>query len=315
MIKCSAGTANVLGFKELRTDALPTTAYLLTGEHCGQDCSFCPQARNSSSRADLLSRVTWPSYSKRQIIEGITTSFEVNELKRACFQVVNSRDALKVTGEFLQELHSKSPIPVCVSCSVETLETVAELINLGADHISIALDAACERIFTEHKGGSWNNKYGLLTEAAKAFPGRIATHLIVGLGEKEEELLKTVQELSDLGVIVALFAFTPVRGTKLEKCHPPALDHYRRIQAARYLMIKDLDRFERMVFTEDKLTAFGLEREKWQSLLADGEAFRTSGCSDCNRPYYNEKPGGVIYNYPKPLTLEQCRRALVEIGI
>ncbi len=111
------------------------------------------------------------------------------------------------------------------------------------------------------------------------------------------------------------FTFTPIRGTRLEKRLPPVLDHYRRIQAARYLMVKGLDRFERLVFSDGKLTAFGLEREKWLSFLADGEAFRTSGCPDCNRPYYNEKPGGVIYNYPKPLTEEQGRRALAEIGI
>ena len=89
MIKCSAGTAKVLGFSELKTDVLPTTAYLMTGERCGQDCSFCSQARNSSSKADLLSRVTWPSYSKQHTIEGIATAFASNKLKRACFQVVN----------------------------------------------------------------------------------------------------------------------------------------------------------------------------------------------------------------------------------
>ncbi|HWJ03754.1 MAG TPA: radical SAM protein, partial [Verrucomicrobiae bacterium] len=69
MIKCSAGTAKVLGLKQLKTDALPTTAYLMTGERCSNDCSFCPQAKNSSSRADLLSRVTWPEYEREAVIE------------------------------------------------------------------------------------------------------------------------------------------------------------------------------------------------------------------------------------------------------
>ncbi|HWQ40727.1 MAG TPA: radical SAM protein [Desulfosporosinus sp.] len=315
MIKCSAGTAKVLGFKDFRTDALPTTAYLMTGERCTHDCSFCSQARNSSAKSDLLSRVTWPSYGKQYTIDGIITAFAANKLKRACFQVVNSQDSLKETRELLQELHGESSIPLCVSSAVETLESVRELIGLGADRISIALDAACERVFSEHKSGSWNNRYEFLTKAAEAFPGRIATHLVVGLGETEEEMHKTIQEMVNLKVSVALFAFTPIRGTKLEKRLPPALDHYRRIQAARYLMVKGLDQFEQMTFSEGKLTAFGLERERWLSFLADGEAFRTSGCPDCNRPYYNEKPGGVIYNYPRPLTEKQCRRALAEIGL
>ena len=32
------------------------------------------------------------------------------------------------------------------------------------------------------------------------------------------------------------------------------------------------------------------------------EAFRTSGCPGCNRPYYNERPGQIPYNYPRPPT-------------
>lgn len=313
MIKCSAGTAKVLGLRDIKTDALPTTAYLMTGERCSHDCSFCPQAQNSSSRADMLARVTWPGYEQDEVLAGVAQAFAVDKLKRACLQVVNSPDALRETTQFLRELHSRSAVPVCVSCAVGTLEAVGELLNQGADHVSIALDAACERVFTSHKGGSWAQKRTLLEKAARSFPGRIATHLIVGLGETEKEMLSTVQEMLDLGVTVALFAFTPVRGTRLENLAPPALDQYRRIQAARYLMLKGLTRMEQMEFSSEKLTGFGVDRERWQALLAHGEAFRTSGCPDCNRPYYNEKPGGVTYNYPVPLTPEQARQALVDL--
>lgn len=314
MIKCSAGTAKVLGLKELKSDALPTTAYLMTGERCSHDCSFCPQAKNSTSRADMLSRVTWPGYEREEVIEGVAQAFQNQGLQRACFQVVNSKDALAETKQFLTELHSKSRVPVCVSCAVGSLEGVQELLEQGADHVSIALDAACERVFKEHKGGVWAAKRSLLEDAARAFPGRIATHVIVGLGETEEEMLKTVQQMIDLGIIVALFALTPVRGTRLEKADPPALDHYRRIQAARYLMVKGLTRFENMSFHAGRLIDFGLQRDQWSKYLADGEAFRTSGCAGCNRPYYNEKPGGTIYNYPQPLTPQQAEQALSELG-
>ncbi len=313
MIKCSAGTAKVLGLKDLKTDALPTTAYLMTGEHCANNCSFCPQARDASSRADLLSRITWPSYEQERVIAGIAEAHKNKHLQRACFQVVSSHDALSETKLFLEKIRGASPVPVCVSCAVGTLEAVGELLAQGADHVSIALDAACERVFSQHKGGSWSKKRSLLAEAAKAYPARIATHLIVGLGETEQEMLRTVQELADLGVIIALFAFTPVKGTRLEKQDPPALSHYRRIQAARYLILQGLTRVEQMHFAHGRLVDFGLEPGKWTDALAGGEAFRTSGCPDCNRPYYNEKPGGVIYNYPLPLTAEQAQRAIAEL--
>jgi len=315
VIKCSAGTAKVLGFKELKTDAQPTTAYLMTGERCSHDCSFCPQAKNSSSRADLLSRVTWPGFHREEVIERVAQSFVSKELNRACLQVVDSKNALEETKQFLQDLHSRSAVPVCVSCAVGTLQAVGTLIAHGADHVSIALDAACERVFAENKGGSWARKYNLLHQASQAFPGKIATHLIVGLGETEEEMLWTVQEMLDLGVTIALFAFTPVKGTRLEGAEPPALEHYRRIQAARHLMLHGLSRFEQMLFVSGKLVDFGLARENWLEALAGGEAFRTSGCPDCNRPYYNEKPGGVMYNFPRPLTFEQSQQVLLELNI
>jgi biotin synthase len=49
--------------------------------------------------------------------------------------------------------------------------------------------------------------------------------------------------------------------------------------------------------------------------LLKGEAFETSGCADCNRPYYNEQPGGPLYNYPRPLTSEETERAIEEMEI
>lgn len=313
MIKCSAGTAKALGMKQIKVDALPTTAYLMVGERCSNDCSFCPQARSSGARADLLSRVTWPGFDSEMIIQGIAQAFSGGQIKRTCLQVVESKDALTRTKQVLQSLHRSSEVPVCVSSSAGGIETVAELIKLGADRVSLALDAACARVFARHKGRSWDQKVKLIREAALAFPGRISTHLIVGLGETEEEMLYTVQQMIDLGVTVAMFAFTPVKGTYLEHANPPALSQYRRIQAAHRLMMKGLCRFEQMSFAEGRLTGFGVEQDKWVHELADGEAFRTSGCPDCNRPYYNEKPGGLMYNYPRPLSPDECQQVLQEM--
>lgn len=315
MIKCSAGTAKVLGLKELKTDALPTTAYLMTGERCSNDCAFCSQAKNSNSKADLLSRVTWPDFESESVIEGVIQAFGREVLQRACIQVVSSQNSLGQTQKLLIDLKRRSAIPVCVSCAVGTIDEVGKLIKNGADHVSIPLDGACKRVFVEKKGGSWTGKYKLIQQSAKAYPGKIATHLIVGLGETEEEMLRTVQEMIDIGVIVALFAFTPVKGTRLEQVKPPAIDHYRRIQAARFLMLQGFIRLEQMHFVDGKLASFGLAKEKWIEVLKDGEAFRTSGCSSCNRPYYNEKPGGIMYNYPLPLTLDQCQSALLELNL
>jgi len=41
----------------------------------------------------------------------------------------------------------------------------------------------------------------------------------------------------------------------------------------------------------------------------------TSGCPNCNRPYYNEKPSGPIYNYPRPLKKEEIAKVMLELDI
>ncbi len=77
-----------------------------------------------------------------------------------------------------------------------------------------------------------------LNEALEVFgKGNVSTHVIVGLGETEKEAVEVIQRCVDMGVLPALFAFTPVRGTALEAKSPPKLESYRRVQLARYLIV------------------------------------------------------------------------------
>ena len=55
--KLSVGTAGAIGIRKLKTDALPTTAYIMLGEKCTRNCAFCAQARESTAAAKFLSRV------------------------------------------------------------------------------------------------------------------------------------------------------------------------------------------------------------------------------------------------------------------
>ena len=53
----------------------------------------------------------------------------------------------------------------------------------------------------------------------------------------------------------------------------------------------------------------------WVDRLAGGEAFETAGCPDCNRPFYNERPGGTMYNYPRSLTAAEAEQAIAELRL
>jgi len=105
---------------------------------------------------------------------------------------------------------------------------------------------------------------------------------------------------ADNNIYPGLFSFTPVPGTALESCPQPSLDHYRRIQVAHYLITSGKARYENMTFNGDGcLINFGISKDELLQVIRSGKPFLTSGCPGCNRPYYNERPGGPLYNYPR----------------
>lgn len=70
-IRVSVGSAIVLGLNEsIKTQDLPTTCYLMTyiQGHCIANCGFCPQARDSDSSTEMLSRVSWPIFPFKEFL-------------------------------------------------------------------------------------------------------------------------------------------------------------------------------------------------------------------------------------------------------
>jgi len=310
--KISAGTASVLGKKHVKSDAQPTTAYLMLGEHCHHNCCFCAQARDSAAKNSLLSRITWPECPAEAATDGIAAAYEQGRLKRACLQVMTSSANLAQTFSAVKQIHAASDVPICVASELDTIEQAASLFSAGSEKICIALDAATAELHRETKGGSWEEKWQLLASCAQAFPGRVATHLIVGLGETEQELVTTLAACLNQKITVGLFAFTPIKGTAWGERLAPDIGRYRRIQIAHYLL-KNGYSLDQIIFDQGHIIGFNCD--SLAKLIADGQAFETSGCPDCNRPYYNERPGGILFNYPRPLTRQECQIAMAESGV
>jgi lipoyl synthase len=306
--RVSSGSAAVLGLRPLRLDAAPTTAYLMLGERCARNCAFCTQARTSRADAALLSRVSWPAFRAPDVARAVAEAYVRGAIGRACLQVTVGPGSLERAQRAVAELAAHAAVPVCVSAVPRDEADVAALLGAGAERVTIALDAASECIYRAAKGGDWGATWALLEACARRFKGRIGTHLIVGLGETEAEMAGQMQRCADLGITIGLFAFTPVAGTALEGRAAPGLGQYRRMQAARWLIDHGLTRAAQFHYdTQDEhLCDYGLAPERLRALLADGVAFRTAGCADCNRPYYNERPGGARYNYPRPLTPQEA---------
>ncbi len=300
--RVSSGTAAALGLQPAALAAAPTTAYLMLGDRCAADCAFCAQARTSQASADQLSRVAWPLFDADTVVRAIASAHGRGEIRRACFQVTQGPGSQAAAREAVATLAGAAKrLPICVSIAACNLEEIEMLLDAGAERVTLALDAATAEAYARNKGGSWERAWALLHAAARRFPERIGTHLIAGLGESEEELLNTAQALLRLGLTVGLFALTPVRGTRLEGTAAPPLASYRRIQAGLWLLKEGLSRVEEWRFVKGRLVDFGAPTTALAIWLAGGDAFRTAGCLDCNRPYYNERPSGPLYNYPRPL--------------
>jgi lipoyl synthase len=309
-INVSLGTAAVLGLARTAMAAAPTTAYLMLGGRCVMDCAFCAQARESRAGALNLSRVTWPEYDLEDVLARLPAVVASGAILRVCLQVTLTDRSFREAMGVLLAVKGVCEVPFDVALLPLNLEQVRRLVEAGADHIGFGLDAASAQVFDRVKGGNWARHIALVENTARAFPGRAAVHLIVGLGETEQEMAERIQWAHDLGAAVGLFAFTPVRGTHLANLAPPPLAAYRRMQMARWLIVHELARWEEMAFDESGvLTAFGVP------LPGDGQAFRTSGCPGCNRPFYNEQPGGPLYNYPWPLSTAEAEGALAEMEV
>jgi biotin synthase len=324
-VRVSLGTAIVLGLLDGKLDAEPTTAYLMTYKSgkCTSNCGFCPQARGSKSGAEMLSRITWPTVPTQEVLSAIGDGFRQGKIKRVCIQALNYPEVFAQLEVIVKEIKKEAPVPVSVSCQPLNRANIELLAEAGVDRLGVALDAATEALFDRVKGKdaggsqSWVGQFQMLYEALAVFgKGNVSTHLIVGLGESEREAIEIIQQCVDLGVLPALFAFTPVRGTEMEKISPPLLESYRRVQLARFLIVKRLAKIDMMLFDdESRITGFGLGKEDLEKALDSGEPFLTSGCSDCNRPFYNEKASGPIYNYPRKPTVDELESIKEQIKI
>ncbi|MGC8817157.1 MAG: radical SAM protein [Candidatus Hadarchaeum sp.] len=310
-VRVAFGTGAVLGLWHGKLIEAPTTAHFLTyfEGRCRGNCKFCPQARESTADLEMLSRVVWPKFDLESVLTALSENSE--KFKRVCIQAVNSPSVVEVIGELVSRVREVCRLPISVSCQPLTLEELEKLSASGVERVGLAFDAATKEIFSKVKGSeySWEGHMAALKNAQLVFGDRVSTHLIVGLGESEEEMVRALQFFHDGGVTVALFAFTPIPGTPLSKQPRPDVASYRRVQLARFLIANNLVRAEEMKFEGGRIFDFGADGESLRKIVESGDPFITSGCAGCNRPFYNESPRGPIYNYPR----KPNRRDLDEI--
>ena len=308
----------MLGLEDLEMLEAPSTLYLLqySESGCSGCCTFCPQSRLSSSDKSLVSRVPWPEIDLNILVRALKA--RRGDFKRLCVQsVLKPGFELEMLG-IIRVLRSADPAtPLSVAITPVARCLLEELRDAGVERLGVGLDAASPRVFREaRKPYTWDTYFSFIRDAVDVFGrGKVHVHLIFGLGESEADFLETMQAIYDLGAEVALFAFTPVRGTPLAGRSPPPVERYRVMQVARVLLSRGYRASEFALIEDGKVRMLD---GPWLRGLE--EAFLTSGCPGCNRPFYNERPS-LIYNYPSlnllrrdlSLVAEQAARAGLNI--
>ena len=147
-------------------------------------------------------------------------------------------------------------------------------------------------------------RFEFLKEALEIFhPGFVSTHIIIGLEEKENQVIEIIDKLYNLGIIVSLFAFTPIKGTKFENLQQPEILNFRKLQLGRFLIFNNEKNSKDFTFNrKGEIINININKRELSMIINDTNAFLTSGCPGCNRPFYTSKPSGPIYNYPRRLT-------------
>ncbi len=308
VIRVSYGTAIVLGLVKARQDVAPTTAYLLHDQGCIGSCTFCSRA-NGNVQSQNLSRIIWPEFELETVINRLCE--KPARFNRICLQTGFNPDpeAERELSNLVKKLIATG-ISTSMTLTPSQSELAMELLWQGLDHVGIGLDAATSQTYSLHKQRNWDKDWPKLLDLISHARGKIEIHLIYGLGDTEEDFAERIQQLIDSGGRVSLFAFTPVNGGT-----EPGINSYRRVQAFRYLCENKKISFSSCRFEKGKLVSFNIPKSQLEKMLDDGNAFRTSGCDSCNRPYYNEKPGKPFFNFPRPLFKPEFQKAIEELDL
>ncbi len=331
MIRLSLAAAMTLGFVKgwfYRNAKLRCVNLLLTySEGCMANCAFCGLARTNSHNEKFI-RVAWKSYETQEVIRRLKDA--PDHVSRVCISMITNRKCKEHVLEICREIRESTSLPISLLITPTILKKgdILAMKDSGAERLGIAIDAATEEIFSKFRGSGvkgphkWDKYWGIYKTSLEVFgPGMAGVHLICGLGETEMELISTIQRARDMGGFTHLFSFFPERGSVMAEIEPPPISTYRRVQLARWIIDNDKGRFEDFTFDADsRIIEFGLSKDELDRIINLGEPFETSGCPGkngkvaCNRPYGNEKPGGLIRNFPFEPEEEDFKRIRKELN-
>lgn len=189
-LKVSLGTAAVLKLNRVRNLVDPTTAYVMFGERCSNNCEFCSQSEGDTR----LSRVIWPEFDTDVFIEAFNNHGK--DLVNICIQVTKSKKSSEITLELVRKLKREIIRDIRINISIDLCEwpdMMNDFFEAGVHRIGISIDVVNEKEYFMIKHKDFKKNLDFLIECAERFPGRISTHIIIGLGETSENIFSMIK--------------------------------------------------------------------------------------------------------------------------
>ncbi|MCS7083355.1 MAG: radical SAM protein [Aquificaceae bacterium] len=269
---------------------------------CHATCASCglQKAREMEYSKKNFIRVEWPTVKLDEII---SRSMAVGHVERLCIaQITHPRaieDTKFVLDKVVKSLGEKLFVSLLINATGTRYEDIEDYHRLGADTVTVAIDCATKPVFEKLRGKPmksphrWEFFWQVLEWACSVMgDGHAGCHLVVGLGETEQEMIEAIQRVRDLGARTHLFSFWPEEGSMMEKERPCPAPQFRRVQMARYLIDNSISRYENMSFNErGQVIDFGVDKDTFEEVFNSARPFMTSGCRGkttevaCNRPF------------------------------
>jgi biotin synthase len=319
-VKISCATAISLGLSRgwMHKGAVNRCVNILVhyNEGCSANCAYCGLAkrRPGNYRDKSFIHVVWPVIRTDELVKAIKAAPPY--VRRSCISMITNGKCPAHTLELAEILLRETSLPVSVLLSPTVMEAddLFEMKRIGVDKVGIALDLATEELFDRYRGKGvggphkWGHYWEFIHKAVEVFGVKnVGAHLMVGMGETEEDMVHLMSSLYRYGVINHLFSFFAEEGSALGNRPQPPWPVYLRIQLARYLIEEGMADFSEMGFDDmGRILDFGCPSAVLQEAISRGVPFMTTGCigSDgnvsCNRPFGNCLPGEMQWNYPYP---------------
>lgn len=316
--RISSATAMSLGLSKGRfyREAKNRCANLLVHypEGCAANCAYCGLAKKRAGAygQKTFIMVQWPIFPMDTIIEAINDGPQY--MRRTCISMITNgrcrRDTIVMTERLKKE--TKIPISILISPTVLKVDDLKVMKKSGADKIGIAIDLATPGLFDMYRGKgvsgphAWEKYWQMAADGIEIFGKRnVGIHLMVGMGETEQQMISIMERSWNIGAVNHLFSFLAEPDSTLENKKQPPWPSYLRVQLARYLIEERSISASSMAFYEDgHIIDFGLPKDDIMEIINLGIPFMTGGCLDedgevaCNRPFGNCLPGEKQWNYP-----------------